>query len=160
MKRLTYIYTLIPLYAVLGMVRAMETWFGPIGALIIGGLVCFAVWTVVWLRLYGTNSLRPELAVLSILPTACYLGLKFAGDEAIANFSDPSWQNVYFFTWCAAAIILILSARLTPAEEKQLPSPKEKRRASGLSYIIAAFVVLYTGLTWMGTAADLFAQNL
>lgn len=154
MKRLTYIYLLIPLYTALSFIGTMQRVLGTYGALALGGVLCLAVWAIVWLRLYRTGKGRPEFAVLSVLPTLSYLILNAVGEETSAAFSTPAWQNLYFFEWVASAIVLILSLR----RDKCDGEPRKWTQDATL-HLSVIFVILYTVWTWSTTAARLFTIN-
>lgn len=154
MKRLTYIYLLIPLYTALSFVGAAQRWLGAYGALALGGLLCLAVWAIVWLRLYRAGKIRPEFAVLSVLPTLSYLILNAVGEEARAALSTPALQNLYFLEWVAAAIVIILSLRRDTCDGE----PRKWTQDATL-HLTSIFVILYTVWMWSSTAAGLFAIN-
>ncbi len=154
MKRLTYIYLLIPLYTALSFIGTAQRFLGAYGALALGGALCLAVWAIVWLRLYRAGKIRPEFAVLSVLPTLSYLILNVVGEEARAALSSPAWQNIYFSEWVAEAVVLILSLR----RDKCDGEPRKWTQDATL-HLTSIFVILYTVWTWSATAARLFAIN-
>lgn len=154
MKRLTYIYLLIPLYTVLSFIGTARHLLGSYGALVSGGVLCLAVWAIVWLRLYGSGKFRPEFAVLSVLPTLSYLILNAVGEEMRAAFFSPAWQNIYFLEWVASAIILILSLR----RDRYDGEPRKWTQDATL-HLTGVFIIFHTVWMWSSTAARLFTTN-
>lgn len=151
MKRLTYIYLLIPLYTALSLVAGAERWLGAYGALALGSVLSLAVWAIVWLRLYDSGKIRPEFAVLSVLPQFCYFGLRAAEEEFRALFTAPAWQNLYFLSWAATATILILSLRRSRADGEA-----SQGRHDATLRLVTIFIILYCAWAWTSTAAGLF----
>lgn len=154
MKRLTYIYLLVPLYTALSFISAAPKVLGAYGTLVFGGVICLIVWAIVWLRLYRSKTIRPEFAILSVLPILSYLGLNAARDDIRAAFSSPAWQNFYFFEWLAAAIVLILSLR-----RDSYDGETRKWTQDATLHLTGIFILLYTVWTWSSTAATLFTIN-
>lgn len=154
MKRLTYIYLLIPLYTALSFIGTAQRLLGAYGALVLGGVLCLAVWAIVWLRLYRSAKIRPEFAVLSVLPALSYLILNAVGEETCAAFFSPAWQNIYFLEWVASAIILILSLR----RDRYDGEPRKWTQDATL-HLTGIFIILYAVWMWSSTAARLFTIN-
>ena len=106
MKRLHFIYAAAPLTVALNAVPGM---LGGIWRMVVAGILAVLLWAVVWLRVYTNKRLRPEFAVLAIIPALAYHILAAAGPQYAATFSTPGWQNFNFFLWLAG--ILSLYAR-------------------------------------------------
>lgn len=151
MQRTAYIYRIIPLMVVLSCGRLLEGLLGSIGALVVGMVIVIAAWAVVWLRLYGMRRLRPEFAVLTILPQAIYFIIKACDSTAIASYLTPAWQNLYFIAWLAAMGTIIFSLR---------PGYHDNRRAVSQDpmFIMMTIITIAYGVsTWANYAADLFS---
>lgn len=151
MKRLTYIYWASPLFVLLGCGRLLEDLLGTLGALVVGLLLVFSLWGVAWLRLYGMNRLRPEFAVLMILPQAIYYVARALPSEQWASFDTVGWQNLYFFCWLGAIAVGLLSLR---------PGRQDTRRPvrrDAVFLLMGTMLVLYSLLTWASCAKDLFS---
>lgn len=152
MKRQSYIYTAIPLFVLLSCGSLMQGLFGASGALIAASIVILVTWSVVWMRLFGMRRVRPEFAVLTVLPQAIYFILKAAGSEVTATFAAPAWQNMYFLTWLAAVAVIILSLR--PGHRDDTHRPMSQDPVFILTTILTC---VYGFSTWAGYAADLFS---
>lgn len=96
MTRRTYIYMALPLFVILSCGQLLCACLGATGALIVASLVILLAWGVVWVRLYSLR-LRPEFAVLSILPHGIYYAARFTGTQLFAT--HPALQNLYALTW-------------------------------------------------------------
>lgn len=151
MQRTTYIYRIVPLMVVLSCGRLMEGLLGSWVALIIGCVVAVVAWAVVWLRLYGMRRLRPEFAILSILPQILYFAAKVCPVNLLQEYATPAIQNTYFVVWVAAVSIIIFSLR---------PGYHDDRRpvAHDPMFIMMSIITLAYGLsTWANYAADIFS---
>lgn len=151
MQRTAYIYRMVPLMVLLSCGRLMEGLLGNVGALVAGMIVVIATWAIVWLRLYGMRRLRPEFAVLTILPQAIYFILKACDSAVIAPYMTPTWQNLYFVTWLAAMGTIIFSLR---------PGYHDNRRSVSrdpLFIMMTIITIAYGVTTWANYAADLFS---
>ncbi len=113
MKRLTFIYLAAPLNVALNTIPGMlgGTW-QMISAIMLG----LVLWSVVWLRVYANGKIRPEFAVLSVLPAVSCQIIQSAGEEYITMFNTVGWQNLNFFLWLAAIFVNIRALLPTPAE--------------------------------------------
>lgn len=110
MNRRRYIYWATPLFVLLGCGAVLTAQLGSTAALVIGSIVAVVAWGVVWLRLYSMKRLRPEFAVLSVLPYVIYyVNPPLSGDVSM-------WQNLYALSWIASAAVLIASVRPTPED--------------------------------------------
>ncbi len=104
-------------------------------------------WGIVWLRLYSTAVLRPEFAVLSILPQSIYFVAKGTGTELL---HEPVWQNLYVICWIAFAMVIILS--LKPKHKQDKNQPLSKDLIFGMMSILT---VVYAFTTMGAYAADI-----
>lgn len=151
MQRTTYIYRLVPLMVVLSCGRLIEGLLGSLGALVTGLAVAVAAWALVWLRLFGMRRLRPEFAVLAILPQSLYFILKFVDKETLTPFLAPAWQNMYFVAWLVAVGTIIFSMR---------PGYHDDRRPVSrdpLFIMMTIITIAYGASTWANYAADIFS---
>lgn len=151
MQRTTYIYRLVPLMVVLSCGRLIEGLLGSLGALVVGIAVAVATWALVWLRLFGMRRLRPEFAVLAILPQSLYFIAKSIDAETLKPFLAPAWQNMYFITWLVAMGTIIFSLR---------PGYHDTRRPVAhdpLFIMMAIITIAYGVTTWANYAADIFS---
>lgn len=150
MKRLTYIYWATPLFVALSCGQTFIQLLGTIGGTILGSVIGLTAWGVVWLRMFGQGRLRPEFAVLSVLPVFMYLLGKCSSPETINELNTPAVQNLYFFCWLAAMIVGIITF---------MPSTTEKKKplsSDRLFILMAILTVVYGITTWVNYAADLF----
>lgn len=151
MKRLTYIYWATPLFVLLGCGPLFERLMGEMGALVVGLLLVLSLWAVAWLRLYGMNRLRPEFAVLMVLPQAVYYIARALPSEQWASFDTVGWQNLYFFCWLGAVAVGLLSLR---------PGWQDTRRSmmqDAVFLLMAVLFVLFSLSTWASCAGELFS---
>ncbi|MBR3694956.1 MAG: hypothetical protein IKL98_01815 [Akkermansia sp.] len=123
MNRLKYIYWLTPLMILLSCGRMLTGMLGT------GGLMAAVIvpvilltWGIVWLRLFSTAVLRPEFAILTILPQSTYFAVKATGTELL---HQPIWQNIYLISWVAFAVVIILSLKPKHKQDKNLPLSKD-----------------------------------
>lgn len=146
MKRLYFIYLAAPLTVALNAVPGM---LGGMGRIIVAIILAIALWAVVWIRLYHTGKLRPEYAVLSVVPVTCFHLLQAAGPEYSSTFSTPGWQNFNFFLWLAAIFVTIRALLPTPEEYKG-------RRATDSVFIFMTIITVVYGITcWASTHAQI-----
>ncbi len=146
MKRLTYIYLAAPLTVALNAVPCMVDGMWRV---LVASALGLVLWAVIWLRVYHTRKLRPEYAVLAIIPALCNHVLHGAGPEYIQTFSSPGWQNFNFFLWVAAALVMIRSL---------LPTKQEySGPISGDAVLIfmSLITIAYTFNCWMTTHINL-----
>lgn len=120
-NRFTYICCILP---ALFLLNNLPRFFHGNWSLFVAGILAVAVWTLVWLRLYCTKSLRPEFAILAIVPQMAVYSLANAGSEAIIYFNTTVYQNIYTLLWIAAAFVGIRSMRAGAWEK-----PKGKKDA-------------------------------
>ena len=113
MKRLQYIYCAAPLTVALNGIPGFldGMWRGAAAV-----LIALALWTVTWFRVYANQKLRPEFAIMVILPALCFHVIHAAGEDYIAAFSTPVFQNINFFLWLAAIWVTIRTFLPTPQE--------------------------------------------
>ena len=150
MKRLTYIYWATPLFVLLGCGRFFEGLLGATGALIAGLILVLALWGVVWLRLYGMNRVRPEFAVLAILPQAIYYIAQALPKDEMSMFTGAAWQNMYFLCWLGTIAVGILSLR---------PGRQDTRRPvrqDAAFLLMSALLTLFSLGTWASYAGEMF----
>ncbi len=154
MLRRTYIYWAIPLFTLLGCGTTFTNMLGGTAALILGALLALPAWGLVWARLYASGRLRPEFAILSVLPQFLFFLLNFSGQTGAAGaFSAPMWQNLYFLLMLVSMAIQIVS--LLPG-----PQDEQRRPAQDPSFIFLTILVLANGfLSWVQYAANLFSIN-
>lgn len=171
MKRLTFIYCAAPLALALNNVPqlcgAWQWQLACAAALIVG------LWAVVWLRLYTNKRLRPEFALLAVLPQSAFYGLRILqqvspeaaeafttspagiiggadGPTSIVLATSPVWSNLYFFLWCGACVAGVCALFAAPNEE-QRPA-KNDPLLIAMSILTIAFCVS----AWAGTTTLLF----
>lgn len=109
MDRRKYIYLATPLFVLLSCGRLLEELLGTAGALAVAGVAAVIAWGLVWLRLYKQRRLRPEFAVLSILPQSIYFIDKQVNSQLFTD--SPAWQNLYALTWLGFVVVGIASIR-------------------------------------------------
>ncbi len=124
---------------------------GGLGALIVGMIVVLITWGVVWMRLYGMRRLRPEFAVLSILPQAIYYVVKYIGEKSLEPFFTPAVQNLYFLTWVAAMGVIIFTLR-PGYHDDRLPV-----RHDPMFIMMSILTIAYGITTWANYAGELFS---
>lgn len=113
MTRLKFIYLAAPLTVALNALPGFLEGAWRIAAALV---LALALWAVVWLRFFYTGKLRPEYAVLSVVPALSYHVLQSVGDDYASIFNTPGWQNFNFFLW-VAAIVVTIRALLPAAQE-------------------------------------------
>ncbi len=154
MTRRTYIYCAIPLFTLLGCGASYVHMLGSTAALILGAALALPTWGLVWARLYATGRLRPEFAILSILPQLIFFLLVFAGQTAqTSDFVAPMWQNIYFILTLAAMAIQMVSLRPGPKDEQRRP-------AQDPTFIFLSILIIANGFfSWVQYASILFPIN-
>ncbi len=115
-NRFTYICCLLP---ALFLLNNLPGFFTGGLSLAVAGVLAAVVWVSVWLRLYHTKSLRPEFAILLIVPQMAAYAAIFAGTEAISAFNSALYHNIYTLLWIAAAYVGIRSLRAGSWEKPQ-----------------------------------------
>lgn len=142
MKRLSYIYSASVLTVALNTLPGMLEGTFRIAA---ASALALGLWAVTWMRVYTNKKLRPEFAILSILPALSYHIFSGAGREYLALFSSPGWQNFNFFLWLASAWVVIRALLPTPEEYKG-------RLAKDSVFIFMTIIsIVYTASCWMTT---------
>ena len=146
MKRLTFIYLAAPLNVGLNTLPGMlpGTW-QMISAILLG----LVLWSVVWLRVYANGKIRPEFAVLAVLPAVSYYIIQSAGDECITMFNAPGWQNFNFFLWLAAIFVNIRALLPTPAEYRG------RLAADSVLIFMSIITTVYSLRCWATTHVNL-----
>lgn len=142
MNRRTYIYWAAPLFILLSCGPMLESLLGATGALAVAAVAALAAWGVVWLRLYKMERLRPEFAVLSILPQSIYFIERYAGSHLFEN--APAWQNLYALTWLGFIAVAITTVRCGVAEPPALSPAKDP-----LFLLMIPLICLYAGCTFI-----------
>lgn len=108
-------------------------------------LLVIVTWGVVWVRLYTGNRLRPEFAILSILPHSIYYITLFFDSKL---FTDATWQNIYGFTWLAFLIVMLISLRPGRADGKHA------RVLHDPTFILMAIMTAYYTFSTMANFAS------
>ncbi len=154
MTRRTYIYCAIPLFTLLGCGASFVHMLGSLGALVLGVLLALPAWGLVWSRLYSSGRLRPEFAVLSVLPQLLFFLLAYSGQTgANGAFAAPMWQNLYFLLMLAAMAVQMVSLRPGPQDEQRRP-------AQDPPFIFLSVLIFANGLiSWAQYASYLFPIN-
>ncbi len=154
MTRRRYIYCAIPLFTLLGCGTSLVHLLGATAALIVGVALALPAWGLVWARLYDSRRLRPEFAVLSVLPQLIFFLLVFAGHTAQNNaFSAPLWQNLYFLLTLAAMAVQMVSLR-PGSQDEQL------RSAQDPPFIFLSLLIVANGfISWVQYASAIFPVN-
>lgn len=145
MKRLHFIYLAAPLTVALNTLPAL---FGGIGGGFVMAILAIALWGVIWTRFYTNRKLRPEFAILAVVPSVCHYLLSEASTDYQAVFNSPGWQNFNFFLWLAAIVVMVRAL---------LPAPHEYngRLATDSVFIFMSIISTVYGLfCWAGTHAD------
>jgi hypothetical protein len=78
--------------------------------------LALALWSVTWFRVYANKKLRPEFAILVILPALSFHVVQSSGPDYVEAFSTPALQNFNFFLWLAAMWVTIRALMPTPQE--------------------------------------------
>lgn len=149
MKRLNYIYTAVPLFVLLSCGSLITGLLGTSALMLaVVSLFIIAAWGVVWVRLYTGCRLRPEFAILSILPHSIYYLSRFLDSKL---FTDPTWQNIYGLSWLAFIVVMLISLRPGRADEKH------ERMAKDRTFIMMAILTLFYAWSTMASfALELF----
>ena len=115
MKRLSFIYWAAPLTVAL---NALPGMLDGVWRIVLASVLALALWTVLWFRIYTNKKLKPEFAIMGMLPALCFHILQAAGPEYAATFKSPGWQNFNFMLWAAAAFVFIRALLPTSSEYK------------------------------------------
>ena len=100
--------------------------------------IILMTWGVVWIRLFGLNNMRPEFAILTIMPQSIYFMAKSADTELM---HQPVWQNVYVVLWVLFCIIIIM---------KKMPLSKDQ-----IFIMMSILTVIYAVTTMASYAAEI-----
>lgn len=146
-KRLTYIFSALPLLVLL---NNIPFFFGGIWQIVVAGILALALWGVVWMRLYATRRLRPEFAVLFVLPQTLAYIILFAGKEDTAYLLTPMVQNLYFLLWMGTVFTGIKSVAAGPWE---MPAKGNK---DTLYIVMTVLIIAWGLLSWSSFASILF----
>ena len=146
-KRLTFIYSALPLIVLL---NNLPSFFAGCWQLIVSGVLALALWALVWMRLYHTGKLRPEFAVLFILPQMLAYIVLYAGKENLALYLTPTVQNLYFLLW-VGAIFTGIKSIAAGAWEK----PKQGERDT-LFIVMTVLIIAWGLMSWSSFASLLF----
>ncbi len=151
MSRRIYIYWAIPLFTLLSCGASFVHMFGSTIALITGMSAALPAWGLVWTRLYASGRLRPEFAVLSVLPQLIFFLLMFVGQTGEQGaFAAPMWQNLYFLLVLASMAVQMVSLRPGPQDEQRRP-------AQDPTFIFLCVLIMANGLlSWAQYASVLF----
>lgn len=150
MQRLRYIYLAAPLTVALNTLPGLLDGSWRMCAAAVLGL---ALWAVTWVRLYTNKKLRPEFAVLAILPALMFHVLTGAGTEYLAPFCSPGWQNFNFFLWLGSIFVTIRALLPTASEYKG-------RRSADSVFIFMTIITSFYGLScWMNMHSILLKIN-
>lgn len=145
MKRLKFIYLAAPLTVALNAIPCM---LGDVWRLVTAIALALALWAVMWVRLYHTGKLRPEYAVLAIVPALCFHVLQSIGPEYAATFTTPGWQNFNFFLWLAAIFVTIRA--MLPAKDEY-----SGRLAADSVFIFMSIITVVYGISCWATTHTL-----
>lgn len=146
MKRLNFIYLAAPLTVALNSIPGM---LGGIWQIVTAIVLALALWGVVWVRIYTNKKLRPEFAVMAIVPATSYHILQAAGPEYMATFNTPGWQNFNFFLWLGAIAVMIRAFLPTPEEYKG------RMAADSVLIFMSIITTIYSLSCWATTHANL-----
>ena len=138
MDRRTYIYWALPLFVLLSCGKLLGTTIGSLGALVVAGILMIVAWGVVWLRLYRSHVLRPEFAILSILPYAIYYIYRYSGSTIMQE--SPVYQNLYALTWLG--FVGTVTAGMRQESIRTI-------REDNVFLFMAPIILLYTACTFI-----------
>ena len=113
MKRLHYIYCAAPLTVALNAIPVMLDGVWRVAVAIV---LALALWTVTWFRVYANKKLRPEFAIMVIVPALSFHVIHAAGVDYVEAFATPVLQNFNFFLWLSAMWVTIRAFMPTPQE--------------------------------------------
>ena len=146
MKRLSYIYCAAPLTVALNAIPPM---LGGTWRIVLAIVLAVALWSVTWFRVYYNGKLRPEFAIMVMVPALSHHIIQAAGPEYVATFSTPAFQNFNFFLWLAATWIYI-RALMPTAQEYTGP-----RARDSVFIFMAIITVIYNFSSWAATHASI-----
>ncbi len=154
MTRRTYIYWAVPLFTLLGCGATFVHQLGSSVALMLGMLLALPAWGLVWARLYNSGRLRPEFAILSVLPQLIFFLLCFSGQTGASGaFAAPMWQNLYFVLTLAAMAVQVVSLLPGPQDEQRRPTQDPP-------FIFLTVLIIANGfISWVQYASNIFPVN-
>ena len=109
--------------------------------------IILLTWGVVWMRLFGLNNMRPEFAILTVIPQSIYFMVKSSGSEIMLQ---PVWQNLYFILWVLFCIIIIMSLRPGHKSDEKMPVVKDQT-----FIMMSILTVIYAFTTWLSYASEI-----
>ena len=113
MKRLHYIYCAAPLTVALNAIPVM---LDGMWRVVVAVVLALALWTVTWFRVYVNKKIRPEFAIMVIVPALSFHVIQSLGIEYVEAFRTPVLQNFNFFLWLAAMWVTIRALMPTSLE--------------------------------------------
>ncbi len=149
MTRKTYFYCLIIIGTFLNISMGIKDDVGEVLWLIINALLIVVAWGCVWMRLFNSGKLRPELSILSILPSALYVYFMSIGKPMLVYYTEL----FNLVAWAVAALVLVVSIR---------PTLQEKKKQEGNDYagtILVVLTLLYSLGGWASSSFSLFLPN-
>ena len=146
MNRLKFIYLAAPLTVALNTLPGMVE---GVWRIVAAAVIALVLWAVVWIRIYHNGKLRPEYAVLAVVPAVCFHILQGAGPDYLATFSTPGWQNFNFFLWLASRFVIIRALQPTTDEYKG------RMAADSVLIFMSIVTTAYSLACWAMTHATL-----
>lgn len=146
MKRLNYIYCAAPLTVALNAVPPMLEGLARAAVAVI---LAVALWSVTWFRVYFNKRLRPEFAIMIMVPALSYNIIQAAGPEYITTFSTPAFQNFNFFLWLAATWVYIRA--LLPTAQEYSGS----RARDSVFIFMTIITIIYNLSSWAATHTNI-----
>lgn len=146
MNRLKFIYLAAPLTVALNTLPGMVE---GVWRIVAAAVIALVLWAVVWIRIYHNGKLRPEYAVLAVVPAVCFHILQGAGPDYLATFSTPGWQNFNFFLWLASIFVIIRALQPTTEEYKG------RMAADSVLIFMSIVTTAYSLACWAMTHATL-----
>ncbi|MBE6419731.1 MAG: hypothetical protein E7031_06315 [Akkermansiaceae bacterium] len=147
MNRLKYLYWLTPLMVLLSCGRMLTDMLGTGWLLwLVIAPAILLTWGIVWVRLYnnGKPILRPEFAILSILPQSIYFLAKTAQTDILQHYA---WQNIYVVCWVAFVAVVILSLKPKHTQDRNVPPTQD------LIFCMMCILTVVYAFTTMGAYA-------
>ena len=149
MKRLNFIYWAAPLTVALNTLPGMLEGVWRVAA---ASVLAIALWAVVWIRVYSTRKLRPEFAIMVIIPALSFHLLAAAGPEYTASFNTPGWQNFNCFLWIASIWVCIRA--LLPTKEEY-----KGRLATDSVFIFMTIMCVVYGISCWATSHTILSTH-
>lgn len=140
MRRLSFIYSAAPLTVALS---TLPNFVDGMWRIALAGVIAIALWAVTWARVYSNKKLRPEFAILVIIPAMCHHLMQAYGPEYTAAINTPAWQNFNFILWIAAIVVTIRALLPTSAEYKG------RLAADSVLIFMSLITVAYNLSCWM-----------